>query len=300
MAWIIRVRLAYVGLSLYFRNSVAAPERYEFWFGCGVHIVSRQYNTLPKWLWHIILCGGSFVYIRKCMHRHRHTHTTTSKSTAIHNKAWYSLYATVLYGTVQFQQWLYSCLNVSWFGSVRFWATQCVHHSPHTFACILYTYIRTREKKSEPERKTRCELYGSVVRRECTKCLTCLCSQRENTFASQTKWLSYEIRRSVDIYIHDACICASMCTMYMIYTSFTQFWFCLLRLVIRFCDLERSIRWIFVLFSHLRLSFFFCCCCSIVFRSVSFVTDLFIFHSTLFFFLSHWYSIPLCHCRFVI
>lgn len=107
-----------------------------------------------------------------------------------------------------------------------------------------------------------------------TKWLTCLCSKRENTFASQTIWLSYEIRRSVDMPCVDVYTCVCRIHMYVSVHDLYVFH----SVLILFAPVRHSVLWFGTqhtfdcIFSS---SLFFPY--SIVFRSVSFVTDFIFF-----------------------
>lgn len=107
----------------------------------------------------------------------------------------------------------------------------------------------------------------------CQMPLTCFaCEKRENTFASQRRWrrrwrmsvcrMAIRRLRCAEYNAHRAdslssfvrsvrsfCVCVrAVCRVFvdiwdpMHVFSHSQFWFCLLRLVIRFCDLDRNIR----------------------------------------------------------
>lgn len=125
------------------------------------------------------------------------------------------------------------------------YCTVCTNpNATHMFACETWKYIRITQK-----RKWLCRM---AIRR-CAEYILAI-----RTYVRSFVWFC-------------SVVCAPHSWIYDLYTSFhLQFWFCLLRLVIRFCDLERNIRCI--QFFVRRFSNF----PSIVFRSVSFVTDLFI------------------------
>lgn len=116
-----------------------------------------------------------------------------------------------------------------------------------------------------------------------TKWLTCLCSKRENTFASQTIWLSYEIRRFVDMPCVN--VYMSVCTRCMYVSVHDLYVFH--SVLILFAPVRHSVLWFgtqhtFDCIFSSSLIFPY----SIVFRSVSFVTD--------FFFLLPFFSHLLC------